>query len=104
MEKTIEFNRPCPYCGSYNRVNAFRLILSNRKDVAEFLNLLKNIIDQGIISNSSGYALRMFLEETKYRLLVKESCDNCGRYIQNASQTAELIEKFNQKLEGIKCG
>ena len=104
METTNNFNQPCTACGSYDRVNTFRLIPSNRKDVIEFLNLLNNLIDQGMISNSLGYPLRKFLEETKYRLQVKESCGSCNKYIRNAPQTLELIEKLNQKLEGVRCG
>ena len=35
---------------------------------------------------------------------IKQSCRDCGKYLKFAPQSSELIAKFNQELEGIKCG
>ena len=67
---------PCPECGSINRIATIKLIPTNRQD----------------------FAYPKFIPQ------IKESCGNCGRYIKFAIQTSELIDSFNQKLEGIKCG
>lgn len=40
----------------------------------------------------------------KYIPQIKASCGNCGRYIKFAVQTPELMDRFNRKLEGIRCG
>lgn len=66
----------CPECGSINRISTIKLIPTNRQD----------------------FAFPKFIPQ------IKESCGNCSRYLKFATQTPELIAKFNRELEGIKCG
>lgn len=35
---------------------------------------------------------------------IKKSCSDCHKYLKFATQSPELIDKFNQLLEGLKCG
>ena len=69
-----DFPKPCPECISEDRIFTLKIIPANRTDPYW----------------------------PKYIPQIKESCGNCGRYIRFATQTPELIGKFNQVLLKVK--
>lgn len=75
---------PCLNCGSYMRKFSLKLIPTNRPDLPHF---------------------------PKFIPQVRESCFDCLKFIKFSTQSSQLVEMLNKKLEGIvftsegnKCG